>query len=222
MVNTGPPVPHPNPAPGSNGIGTFTIGVSPIGTIEAFDFWVTVISQYANSPILTGMIQSFNEAMDLTEDFDDFYDMIWNVLTAQGYGLDVWGRIVDVARTIPLTGNIAYLGFDEASSWTGFGQGGFYTGGGISPNFVLGDADYRRLILAKAASNICDGSIEAINKILLALFPQRGACYVADGLNMSLTYTFSFALNPVEIAIVEDAGVLPNPTGVVVNISAPS
>lgn len=221
---TGPPYPHPSPAPGSSGIGRFAIGVSPIGTIPSFDVWATIISQYANSPALTGMIQSFNEAMDQTQNLDNFYDMIWNIQTAIGHGLDVWGRIVGVSRALALpAGTTTYLGFGEAgSSWTGFGQGGFYTGGGISANILLSDADFRLLILAKAASNITDCSIPSINAILLALFPNRGVVYVADGLDMTLTYTFSFPLNPVELAIIQTSGVLPAPAGVVINISSPS
>jgi Protein of unknown function (DUF2612) len=221
----GPPYPRPNPIPGSNAIGTFQIGLSPIGDIPPFDPWTTIISQYADSPILDSYILAFNSAVDQTENLDNYYDMIWNVLTAVGYGLDVWGRIVGLAggRTVAIPASaIAYLGFDEASgSWTGFGQGGFYSGGTLTNNFVLADADFRRLILAKAASNICSGSIQAINAILLALFPNRGVCYVADGQNMSLTYTFAFPLTAVDLAIIDTTGVLPNPAGVVVNISHP-
>jgi hypothetical protein len=164
------------------------------------------------------MIDSFNAALDQTENIDNLYDMIWNVATAVGYGLDVWGRIVGVGRTLKFPGGATYLGNEEANSWTGFGQGGFYSGGGISTNFILSDQDFRRLILAKAATNICDGSIQSINRILLALFPLRGACYVADNQNMSLTYTFQFTLTPVELAIVETSGALPNPAGVVINV----
>lgn len=223
---SGPPYPHPSPAPGSNAIGSFTIGVSPIGTISPFDVWSTVISQYANSPILTGMITAFNAAMDQTENLDNFYDMIWNVLTAQGYGLDVWGAIVGVDRTISIPGSVPYFGFNEAGSWTGFGDtggntGGFYSGTTITTNYVLLDADFRTLILAKAAGNISDGSIPSVNAILLALFPNRGNCYVVDGLNMTLTYTFEFALTPVEEVILQQANVLPNAVGVVVSISSP-
>jgi hypothetical protein len=36
---------------------------------------------------------------------------------------------------------------------------------------------------------------------------------------MSCTLTFKFALTPVELAIIEQANVLPIPCGVVVNIS---
>ena len=218
---SGPPYPNPAFAPGSNAIGSFTVGVSPIGDITTFNPWTTIISQYANSPVLDGIILAFNAAMDLTESLDNFYDMIFNVETAQGYGLDVWGRIVGVSRTLSLPSGATYLGFEEASSWTGFGQGGFYTGGGLSSNFVLSDTDFRTLIFAKAAGNISDGSIESINEILLTLFPSRGDCHVVDNQNMSLTYSFPFNLTPVEIAIVEASGVLPSPCGVVVNVSHP-
>lgn len=218
---SGPP--YPRPVPGSGAIGNFIIGISPIGTIaNPFDFWTTVISQYANSATLTAMLQSFNDAMDLTVDFDNFYDFVFNIKTAMGQGLDVLGRIVGVTRVVQVPGiPVGNFGFQEASSWLGFGQGVFFSGGSVTTNFVLNDTDFRTLILAKAATNICDGSIPAINAILLALFPGRGTVYVADGRNMTMTYTFTFPLTPAELAILAQTGVLPNPCGVVINIVHP-
>lgn len=218
---SGPPYPRyaAGASPGGNGIGQFVIGVSPIGDIPAWDPWVQIISQYANSGRIDEVILSFNDAMDQTLNFENLYDFVWNIQTAVGYGLDVLGRIVNVKRTIPIGGSITYLGNEEAGSWTGFGQGILYSGGGTTTNFTLSDPDYRTLIYAKAASNITDGSIPAVNQILLTLFPQRGACFVADGLNMSVTYTFNFALSPVELAIVQFSGVLPTAAGVTPNIS---
>lgn len=218
---TGPPYPHPTFAPGSNSIGQFRIGVSPIGTISPFDPWATIISQYGNSPILDGIVTSFNDAIDQTQNFDSFYDNVWNLPTAVGWGLDVLGRIVGVSRTIPLPGNVTYFGFEESNSWVGFGQGGFYSGGGITPNYVLSDNDFRVLIVAKAAGNISDGSILTLNKILLTLFPNRGLCYVQDNQNMSLTFVFGFVLNVIELAIIQLSGVLPVPSGVVVSVQTP-
>lgn len=218
---SGPPYPRyaPGFTPGSNAIGTFQIGISPIGVMPAFDAWTTVISQYANSPILDAMITSFNAAMDQTANIQTLYDMVWNILTAQSWGLDVWGRIVDVPRTLHIPGSADFLGFNEASgSWTGFNQGGFFGGGSVSNNYVLNPEDYRRLILAKAAGNISDGSIISVNAILMRLFPLRGNCYVKDNQDMTLTYYFQFPLTPVEVAMVTEAGVLPSAAGVVVNI----
>lgn len=208
------PYPHPNPAPGSNAIGDFTIGISPIGTISSFDPWVTVLSQYGTSPILTAMIASFNAAVDETANLDNYFDFVFNVATAQGAGLDTWGRIVGVSRVVAIAGSAEYLGFEEAGSWVAFNQGVFYSGTTVTNNVVLLDPDFRTLILAKAASNICDGSIPAINAILLALFPNRGACYVVDLGGMQMEYVFNFALTPIELAIVETSGVLPTPVGV--------
>lgn len=217
---SGPPYPRypAGTGPGQNGIGSFIIGVSPIGDIASWDPWVQIISEYANSSKIDDLILSFNEATDQTVNFENLYDLIWNIATAVGYGLDVIGRIVNVKRTIPIPGSATYLGMEEADSWTGFGQGILYSGGGTTTNFTLSDPDYRTLIYAKAASNITDGSIPSVNQILLTLFPFRGACYVADGLNMNLTYTFGFQLNPVELAIVQFSGVLPTAAGVVPNV----
>jgi hypothetical protein len=214
---SGPPYPHPNPVSGSNAIGVFQIGISPIGTISAFDPWQTVISQYANSPILDMLITCFNAAIDLTEDFDEFFDTMWNVMTAQGYGLDVWGRIVGVSRTIEVPAG-SYFGFAQGDAWVGFGQGTLYSGQGQSGNAVsLSDSAYRLLILAKAATNIWDGSIPQLNQILLGLFAGLGNCYVRDNGNLTMSYVFDFILTPVQLAIVE-AGILPRPAGVATSI----
>lgn len=211
---SGPNVPNPNPVPGSNAIGLFQIGISPIGDIVPFNYWNTILSQYANSSIITTLIGNFSQYIDQTRNFDFLYDNIWNINTAQGYGLDVWGRIVGVIRTVPIPGATTYFGFEEANA-PPFNTGHpFYSGTTANQNFVLADAPFRILIFAKALSNISDGSIPSINSILLRLFPHRGNCYCTDGLNMTMTYTFKFALSQVELAIVEQSGVLPKPVGV--------
>ena len=243
---TGPIYP-PGPQPGSNGLGLFEIGVSPLGTIEPFDPWSTVISQYSNSPIIDQLILNINAYLDQTFNLDQFYDYIFNVYTAQGYGLDVWGRIVGVNRVLQVSvGN--WFGFAEAQpgSFT-FGQGSFYSGAPLTSNYALSDQAFRTLILAKAAANITNGSIPAINQILTGLFPHRGNAYVTEGSQagswfgfaesvnaqgfnqtafysgasistMSMTYTFAFQLSPVELAIVQNSGVLPKPVGVAASV----
>lgn len=179
---SGPPYPHPNPASGSNAIGEFQIGVSPIGTITPFDVWTTVLSQYANSPILTQLVVNMAQYLDQTANFDAFYDLIWNVDTAQGRGLDIWGRIVNVSRTLQVSAG-EYFGFAEAAGdgIDSFGTAPLYLNAPLTQNYNLSDDAYRLLIIAKALLNITDCSIPAINQILLNIFPNRGNCYVADG-----------------------------------------
>jgi len=207
------------PKPGSNAIGSFTIGVSPIGPIPTFDFYSTVVSQYANSEIMIGLIDLIFQNVDQTVNFDEFFDDIWNVLTAQGYGLDIWGKIVNVSRTLSVPGNQTFFGFEEAQPGSQpFNRAPFFSGEQLSDNFVLTDSAYLTLILAKALFNITDGSIRAINQILLSLFKGRGNCWVIDNRDMTMTYNFTFALTPIELAIVEQSGALPRPSGVASNV----
>lgn len=239
---TGPPYPPP-PGPGSNQIGEFEIGVSQIGTIPPFDVWQTVISQFANSPIVTTLVQNFANFIDQTTNFDQFFDLIINVDTAVGYGLDVWGRIVGVNRVLTISNPLPYFGFEESQEAVGFNQGPFYSGQIVTTNFRLDDEAYRRLILTKAFANISRSSMPMLNKMLLTLFPNRGNCFVTEGApfgpwfgfeeatdalgfnqapfysgesipRMIMSWTFDFPLTPVELAIIQVSGVLPKPTGV--------
>jgi hypothetical protein len=241
VTDTGPPYPAPDPL--SNAIGRFAIGVSGIGDQPLFDIWQTVQSQYANSPIITTLITNFASYIDQTQSFDAFFDLIMNVDTAVGYGLDVWGRIVGVNRIIKIITPLPYFGFEESQEAVGFNQAPFYSGQSITTSFTLTDQGYRLLILVKAFANISQCSIQMLNKMLLTLFPHRGNCYVTEGsapgtwfgfkestdgvgfnqapfysgqsiLRMVMTYTFQFALSPLELAIVQSSGVLPKPTGV--------
>lgn len=174
----------------------------------------TIISQYANSPTLVQLIENTNLYLDPSANIDAFYELVWNVETAQGYGLDIWGRIVGVSRVLQVANDLMFGFENDISNPATFNQGTFYSGGPSSGNYALSDPAFRLLILAKAASNISDCSIPSINGILMALFPNRGNAYVTDGADMTMTYTFDFNLTAVESAIVAQSGVLPKPTGV--------
>jgi hypothetical protein len=218
----GPPFP-PNPAPGSNAIGQFQVGVSPVGTIAPFSYWQTVISQFGNSPIIGALIGNFDAYLDQTANMDLFYDNVFDVATANGPGLDACGRVVGVTRVLTLAGTQKYVGFNEASD-PSFNSGfPFYSGVPSTQNYALPDPNFRTLVYAKMLSNLSNGSSASINQILLALFPGRGNCYVVDvggngGANMTMTYHFNFPLSPVELAIVSQSGVLPKPVGVAASV----
>lgn len=185
---------------------------------SSFDWFATVISEYANSPVLLKLIENIAAYVDPTADVNAFYTLVMNVDTATGYGLDVWGRIVGVSRVLRLPGDQDYFGFSESSDGFPFNQAIFFGGGNLTENYSLSDAAYRRLILAKALANICDGSIPAINQILINLFGDYGNCYVTDGGDMTMTYTFGGSLSPVDFAIVSQSGVLPRPVGVTATV----
>ena len=210
-TENGEPVQPPGYAP--NGIGEFIIGESSIGD-QPFYWPNTLYSQYANSGVMYPLLDYFSQWIDANGSVDGFYDNVWNVETAQGWGLDVWGRIVGVNRVIPGVQS-KYFGFEEAGDLSAdpFNQSPFYSGEALNGNFTLSDSSFRLLILAKAASNIWNGTITGLNSILRTLFPGQ-ICYVTDGQNMTMTYTFMFTLTSVQIAIIQNTGVLPRPAGV--------
>lgn len=196
--------------------GSFPVADSGPGSalgVLAFDVFQTVISQYANSPVLLALLRRLNTAIDQGANIEAFYSGVWDLRTATGYGLDVWGRIVGVNRVlrVPLGG---FFGFREATDALTFGEGIWAGRGTLTSNYALADDAFRRLIFAKAALNITDGSIPSINAALMILFPDHGNCYVRDNGGMSMTYVFGAALSPLELAIVSQSGVLPKPAGV--------
>ena len=193
LFNTGPPYPRP-PTFGGNETGVnFAIGKSQIGDLPLFDVWTTVLSQYANSPTLTTMLVNYARAADQTENLNNFFDFIWSVVTAQGYGLDVWGRIVGVNRIIQVwRKGEDYFGFDQAvpgvQSWNlGLGAGGaflggvLYSGNALTSAFSLSDTAFRQLILAKAAANVSNGSIRSqVNSIRTAAYSQVAVTHTSQ------------------------------------------
>lgn len=174
----------------------------------------TVISQYANSPTLLQLVESMDQYFDPTTNFEDFYEFLWNVDTAQGFGLDVWGKIVNVTRELTVPGEANFFGFSEETDASPFNQAPFYSGPPGTRTYVLGDDAYRVLILTKALYNISGSSAESINQLLRNLFPGRGRCYVRDLGAMQILFVFEFTLQPFELAILTQSGAVPRPAGV--------
>ena len=192
----------------------------------------TIISQYANSKVITALIGYLNSALDPSTNINNWYNWIWNVNTAQGYGLDVWGRIVGVNRVLTVTSGkfFGYTGPGAlGASGTPYNTNVYYNGVSGTQNYVLGDAAFRTLIFAKALANISNNSVPAINAILMTLFgtgngsgtPTQPAAYCTDPQGMAMTYTFSFAPTPIQLAIISSSGVLPRPSGVALTVSHP-
>jgi hypothetical protein len=183
----------------------------------------TIISQYAQAPTLTRLIENMDQYIDPRANMEAFYNYVWNVDTAVGFGLDDWGKIVGVSRLLRIPGLDPIVGFDNASSpadWEPMSQGRFATGAeGGGEAVLLSDDAYRILILTKALSNIVRTTSPAINQLLRNLFPGRGRAFVRDLGNMAMEFVFNFSLTPVEYAIITQSGALPHPTGVFYSVT---
>lgn len=176
-----------------------------------------MIRQYGNSPRIMQLMANMDQYLNQDANIEAFYDVIWNIDTAQGFGLDIWGRIVGVSRNVQVANSENKFGFKTGASpetSMPFGQASFYTGAAATQTYALSDDAFRLLILAKAMTNVVVTTAPAINQVLQALFSGRGDCYVSDQGNMQMRYTFGFYLKPYEQAIMQNGGVLPRPTGV--------
>src|SRR5690625_36672 len=123
----------------------------------------TIMSQYANSPRLMAIIEALADAIDPSEFTEEFYTLVMSIPTAKGFGLDIWGRIVGVSRTVRYPNPAEdYFGFEDG--FYPFGQAPFFSGSSEAGAWDLPDDAYRQLILIKAISNIAYATAPNINR----------------------------------------------------------
>ncbi len=181
----------------------------------------TIGSQYANSPSIDTLIASMQSWIDPTVNLQQFYNLVWNISTAVGFGLDIWGVILGVSRNLQIPVAVTYFGFNGGAG-VPFNNAPFYAGESDTQTYTLPDSEYLPLLLAKAYANITQTTIPAMNAMLQMLFVASGVAYVIDQGNMILTLVFNFTPTPVQYAIISTSGVLPHPTGVLVDIRTPT
>ncbi|UYL86098.1 hypothetical protein [Acinetobacter phage vB_AbaM_BP10] len=171
----------------------------------------TIMSQYAHSPTILALIDGINEVIDPQYFIDDFYEKVYRLSSAEGFGLDIWADKVDVSRFAKTADpNAKTFGFQP--DYQPFNTYPFSDGGAFA-SYRLTDADLRKLIIIKAASNILYASAWNINKFLLMVFGGRKAYYDITG-HMAAQYVFEFALTPFDRLIVYTLNMLPMPSGV--------
>lgn len=176
--------------------------------------------QYAASPRIKQLV-TYNTEYFSASWVDEFYSVVWNVDTAQGFGLDIWGRIVGLegGRYLQVDAGF-YLGFYSKTppEWGTFNNGTLFNGKKGTDTFKLEDSAFRLIILAKALTNISDCTVPSLNRMLQALFPGRGRCWVNDLQGMEIRYAFEFELLPWEKSIINSDS-LPRPGGVLVSVA---
>lgn len=174
----------------------------------------SLLSQYVNSPRLVALLQGLEDLIDPVADVEAFRARVIDPLTAEGWGLDQWGKIVDIGRTFALQGDDGIFGF-LGSGLQPFDQGTFAAAGRVDTGtYALADDAYRDLILLKAAANIADCSLPSLNRLIARLYGERGRAYVLEVGTMRIRYVFEFALQPWERALMGREDVPPKPAGV--------
>ncbi|MDA8485838.1 DUF2612 domain-containing protein [Pseudomonas resinovorans] len=168
----------------------------------------TLQSQYSSSPRIQKLLCGMGKQLDASRDIDLFMSKIFDISTAEGWGLDNWGRILGLDRTVLITSTAAF-GF-SGSGLQPFDQQPFDSGG-LASAVTLPDEDYRKLLMLKAASNISGSTIPIINKILSVIFKGRGDVFVLETGVMRIQYTFKFIMTPFERLIMRFDWMVPRP-----------
>lgn len=141
------------------------------------DVGETLLVQFANSPTIVALTNALAEYFDLDKVEDDFFDKIYNIDTAEGKGLDIWGLRLGVSRYLKIPFEEEYFGFFEAD-YSPFDDAPFYSGQDAALETVeLSDSSYRKLLLAKALANISNCSVPSLNSMLRALFAGEKTFY---------------------------------------------
>ena len=145
----------------------------------SFDTWdiaETVQSQYATSKRMRAVIDAFWQAINPKSDIDLLYKKLVNPRTAEGYGLDVWGRIVAIGRSyLAVDDDTPYFGFDPPEGvknerLNSFGNAPFYKT--IYGKVELADPMFRTYVFLKALINISNSSLAGLNRMVKLLFPD--------------------------------------------------
>ncbi len=160
----------------------------------------TLQSQYSDSKSINSFVKMFSGMISPQIDIELFYHKIFNIYTAEGVGLDIWGRILGTGRFITIDDdNNNFFGFDE-SLLSPFDQNTFNYPL-VTNTYRIEDEAYRKyLLLIKAYSNIAKSDAHSINRILKQLFPGKNV-YILNVDTMKVRFVFEFYLTPFERAL---------------------
>ena len=186
----------------------------------AMDVTTALLWQYNNAPNITGLLEDKNAwlAENYTQFWTDWYTDVFNLQTANEFGIAVWAIILDLPLFINNTPTA------PNSKW-GFGQyrknfthGNFAKDNDKFPNLTIEEKRlililrYYRLSCRASISNAF--GISNINEFLNWAFRNFGRVYALDGLNMTMSYVFQFTPSNNLLNFLKQYDILPRPCGV--------
>lgn len=174
-----------------------------------------MLAQYANSPKLVSLVQGLQEQFNNAQTIEDWLRIVFDLRTATGFGLDIWGKILNQSR------RFEYV--DENQQVVKVYLQGAQTVGGVDYTAEQMDEFYRTALFLKAFSYISDCSLKNMNDLLYFYFnstadgtsPDKKA-YAYNVGTMAIEIVFEFFMPKLEQAILT-SDLFPTPAGVDVN-----
>ena len=172
----------------------------------------TIQSQYSASKTIIELVQSARVRISPWADIGLFYQNIFDIETARGVGLDIWGRILGIGRLLDVEDTGEWLGFEEAD-YEPFDQAPMWDGNTSTKQTRLSDDAYRYLLMWKALANISTADAASLNNLLHGLFDGKDVVvHEVDVMEIEL-YIF-FQLEPYERAVLREYGLFARGAGV--------
>lgn len=140
------------------------------------EFMPFIQSQYSASTRIISILESCREHILPDADIVSFFDNIFNIETASGVGLDIWGNIIGVSRFVPNYQDDTVV-------------------------YTLTDEQYRNVLFYKAGANIMDSTLYSLNYLLKKLYPDY-QCFVRNQNNYVNDDGRYYDSNPMEIEYV--------------------
>lgn len=189
--------------------------------IQTFDFSVDLLRallwQYNKAERLEGLLRQKQAWYDAnqSEFWNDWVRDVFDLRTANDFGLAVWSLILDLPLTIAGTPNPAgkpIFGFGEYHE--NFTRGNFTSLTG-SP---LSTSQKRILLQLRYFQLVTRGTVPEVNAFLKVVFAELGTVYVLDDLDMTIRYVFPPM--PASLRnVIEQFDLLPRPAGVKVALA---
>lgn len=187
---------------------------------QSFDFSVNLLAallwQYNDALKLQSILESkqawYNR--EYSEFWTNWYRDVFNLQTANDFGLSVWAIILNIPLTIT-SGDVPptdLWGFGPFRK--NFNRAGFAP----STSGIRLTTEQKRLVLRlRYFQLVTRGAVPEINQFLAYVFAPFGKVYVLDGLDMSMDYVFTFTPPSQLKFVLENYDVLPRPAGVKLN-----
>lgn len=189
-------------------------------TIQPFDFTTdemkAILWQYDSAPNTKALVQSKQDFYDQnqTQFWNDYLANIFDLETADDFGLAVWSIILDAPIAYIVTsGGIPSWGF--GTYHVNFTQGNFLGQNGSNSTYALSTETARVILQLRYFMLTGTCTIPAINRMLKYIFfDDYGPAYITDGHDMTQRYVFGFALPSDMQYAFNNFDVLPRPAGV--------
>ena len=156
--------------------------------------------------------------VNCTQFWNEWIANVFNIETANDFGLSVWALIMDIRLTAD-----ADLVDDAREAWgfsdnrERFNQGRFPAD---TSGFVELTTEQKRIVIQMRYFQLTNnGSVTQINEMLFRVFGNLGQVYVLDNLDMTMTYAFQFTPDAGILTILNRYDLLPRPSGVSVNFT---